>query len=78
VAGPIDELWALVESAPEPDPRLAPYLEKVGTGAYKVTDGDVEALKEAGISEDAIFEATVTIAMAEGLRRLDAALEAIG
>jgi hypothetical protein len=78
VAGPIDELRALVEAAPEPDARLVPYLDKVRTGAYKVTDADVQALKDAGIREDEIFEATVTVAIGEGLRRLDAALEAIG
>ena len=47
-------------------------------GAHTVTDADVEALKAAGRSEDEIFEATVTVAIGEGLRRLDAGLEAIG
>jgi len=45
----------------------------VRTRAYAVTDGDVEALKAAGLSEDEIFEQTVAVAIAEGLRRLDAA-----
>ena len=49
------------------------YLEKVHLHAYKVTDADVEALKAAGLSEDEIFEQTVAAAIAEGLRRLDAA-----
>jgi alkylhydroperoxidase family enzyme len=43
-----------------------------------VTDADVAALKAAGHSEDEIFERTVVVAVAEGLRRLDAGLEAIG
>ncbi len=75
---PIDELRRLASAAPAPAAPLAPYLEKVRTGAYRVTDADVEALKEEGVSEDEIFEATVAVAMQEGLRRLDAALEAIG
>ena len=72
------ELRALESAAPEPAAQLAPYLEKVRDCAYTVTDADVEGLKQAGLSEDEIFEATVTVAIGEGLRRLDAALEAIG
>ena len=62
----------------EPAPELAAYLEKVRSGAYAVTDADVEALGAAGCSEDEIFEQTVAVAIREGLRRLDAAMEAIG
>jgi len=64
-------------TAPAPA-EMAPYLEKVRDRAYTVVDGDVEALKEAGFSEDAIFEQTVAVAIAEGLRRLDAADRVIG
>ena len=56
-----------------PDPRLAGYLEKVRLHAYRVTDADVQALKDAGVTEDEIFEQTVAAAIGEGLRRLDAA-----
>jgi alkylhydroperoxidase family enzyme len=57
---------------------MAAYLEKVRTGAYAVTDADVEALKAAGCSEDDIFEQTVAVAIEEGLRRLDAGLRVAG
>jgi alkylhydroperoxidase family enzyme len=77
VADPIEELRALASTAPEPRAELAPYLAKVGRAAYTVTDGDLEALIEAGLSEDEIFEATVAVAIGEGLRRLDAAVEVI-
>jgi alkylhydroperoxidase/carboxymuconolactone decarboxylase family protein YurZ len=77
VADPIDELRALASAAPEPEVLFDPYLTKVRTGAYAVTDSDVEALKRAGAGEDEIFEATVTVAIGEGLRRLDAALAVI-
>lgn len=53
---------------------LAPYLEKVLRHAYKVTDRDVDELKEAGYTEDEIFEHTVSAAAAAGLERLEAAL----
>jgi alkylhydroperoxidase family enzyme len=78
VAEPFQQLRALDSAAPEPAAPLGPYLEKVRARAYTVTDADVEGLKAAGISEDEIFEATVAVAIREGLRRLDAALEAIG
>jgi len=77
VTEPIQSLRDLAAAAPAPPAVLGPYLDKVRTRAYTVTDADVEALKHAGISEDEIFEATVTVAIDEGLRRLDAALEAI-
>ena len=57
---------------------MAPYLEKVRSRAYTVTDAEVAALKAAGHSEEEIFEHTVAVAVVEGLRRLDAGLGAIG
>jgi alkylhydroperoxidase family enzyme len=74
----LDALRANVASTPPPAPVLAAYLEKVRTRAYKVTDADVDRLKAAGLSEDEIFEQTVAAAIAEGLRRLDAAAAVIG
>lgn len=76
MAGPIEELHALAAAAPR-QPVMEAYLEKVRSRAYDVTDGDVDRLKRAGVSEDEIFEATVAVAIGEGLRRLDAALEVI-
>jgi alkylhydroperoxidase family enzyme len=57
---------------------MAGYLDKVRHRAYAVTDRDIERLKQAGFSEDEIFEQTVSVAIAEGLRRLDRAIEVIG
>ena len=58
-------------------PEFASYLEKVRLHAYEVTDGDVQALKDAGYSEDEIFEHTVSAAVAAGLERLEAGLGAL-
>lgn len=74
----IDELRALAAAAAPAPPAMGAYLAKVHARAYTVTDADVEELKRAGISEDEIFEQTVAAALAEGLRRLDRADEAIG
>jgi hypothetical protein len=49
------------------------YLEKVRTRAFAITDADVQAVKDAGVSEDEIFERTVAVAVEEGRRRLAAA-----
>ena len=75
---PLEQLRTTATSFPQPPMVMASYLDKVRTGAYKVTDDDVEALKAAGLSEDEIFEQTVAAAVSEGLRRLDIGLEAIG
>jgi alkylhydroperoxidase family enzyme len=74
----LERLRANVERTPPPPEAMAPYLAKVRERAYTVTDADVEALKAAGLTEDEIFEQTVAAAIGEGLRRLDAATEAIG
>ena len=78
MAGPIEELRALASTVPARGTTLAPYLDKVRTGAYQVTDDDVAQLKRAGVTEDEIFEATVAVAAAEGLSRLDAADRVLG
>jgi hypothetical protein len=74
----IEELRAMVAAAAPGRPELARYLAQVRQCAYTITDADVDALKDAGVSEDEIFEQTVATAVGEGLRRLDAAREAIG
>ncbi len=47
-------------------PELESYVDKVGRHAYKVTDDDIEKLKSAGYSEDAIFEITLSAALGAG------------
>jgi alkylhydroperoxidase family enzyme len=56
---------------------LACYVDKVARHAYKVTDEDVEALRQAGYSEDQIFEPTVSAALDAGLERARAAFRAL-
>jgi hypothetical protein len=58
-------------------PELRGYAEKVARHAYRVTDADVEALRSAGYSADAIFEITVAVALRAGLLRRDAGLAAL-
>jgi alkylhydroperoxidase family enzyme len=78
MAEPLDELRAVVAGTPPAPPALEAYLAKVHERAYTVTDADVQALKDAGLSEDEIFAQTVAAAISEGLRRIDASAGAIG
>jgi alkylhydroperoxidase family enzyme len=78
VSDPIAELRSVVAETPPAPPEMTAYLEKVRERAYTVVDADVDALREAGFSEEAIFEQTVAVAIGEGLRRLDRADEVIG
>ena len=56
---------------------LASYVDKVVKHAYKVTDSDIERLKAAGYSEDAIFDITVAAAVGVGIRRYEAGVKAM-
>jgi alkylhydroperoxidase family enzyme len=57
--------------------ELRPYVDKVARNAYTVTDEDVEALRAAGYSDDAIFELTLAAALGAARIRLDAGLAAM-
>jgi len=73
----IDRLREAAVPDRDPPSGLEPYLDKVRKNAYLVTDEDVQSLKDAGHSEDVIFENTVSVAVAAGLERLSAALEVL-
>jgi alkylhydroperoxidase family enzyme len=83
VAIPATRYDALISElrAGQPDretpPDFVAYLDKVRRHAYEVTDEDVQALKDAGHSEDEIFEYTVAAAVEAGLERLDAGLRTL-
>jgi alkylhydroperoxidase family enzyme len=57
--------------------ELRPYVDKVAKNAYKVVDGDIDRLREAGYSDDAIFELTLAAALGAARSRLDAGLQAM-
>jgi alkylhydroperoxidase family enzyme len=74
----IAELRAIVAAMPPAPAAMGVYLAKVRERAYAVGDAEVEQLKADGCSEDEIFEQTVAAAIAQGLRRYDAAMDVIG
>ena len=53
------------------------YVDKIALHAYKVTEDAILSLKEAGCSEDVIFEISVSAALGTGLARLERGLEAL-
>jgi len=59
-------------------PPLETYINKVGRHAYRVTTADIDALKAAGFSEDAIFELTVSAALGAAAGRLERGLAVVG
>jgi alkylhydroperoxidase family enzyme len=64
-----------MHDVPEP---LRAYVEKVHRHAHRITDEEVEALKQAGYSQDQLFEITVSAAVGAGLSRLERGLAALG
>ncbi len=67
---------AAYQALDNPGP-LAVYVKQIASQAYKVTDDHVLALRNAGFSEDQIFEATVCAAVGAGLARLERGLDAL-
>ena len=57
--------------------ELGNYVDKVARHAFKVTDADIEALRDIGYSEDAIFELTISAALGAGIARFDRAMAAM-
>lgn len=64
-------LGGAVRAAEEVPEKIEGYIDKVARHAYKVTDDDLLELKEAGYSEDQIFEVTLGAALGAGLARLE-------
>ena len=55
-------------------PEIATYAGTIARGAIDVTDEQVDRLRQAGFSDDEIFDVTVNAAVSAGLGRLDRAL----
>jgi hypothetical protein len=69
----------LADSAPAgaiPE-EIAAFADKVATAAWRLTDEDVEALLEAGYTQDDVFEITVSAAMGASHGRLERGLAAL-
>ncbi|MGA2109348.1 MAG: hypothetical protein ABSH25_17090 [Syntrophorhabdales bacterium] len=67
-------LWAGVRQKQELPANLIDYVTKVALYAYKTTDEDVTRLKDAGYSEDVVFEITLCASIGAGLARMEKGL----
>jgi hypothetical protein len=59
------------------DPRARPLLEIVTRCAWTVADGDVAGVRQAGMTDDEIFELVVCAALGQATRQLEAALSVL-
>jgi hypothetical protein len=59
------------------DAPLAEWVDTIADKAYRTTPEQVARMREAGLDEDAIFEATLCAAAAAGRVRLDRGLAVI-
>lgn len=57
--------------------ELEPIVDRIAQRAYEVTDADVQALRQAGYSEQAVFEIAASAALGAGLSRLERGLAAL-
>jgi hypothetical protein len=57
--------------------NLRKHVDMIGLHAYRITDEDVDALRQAGYSDDEIFEVCVSAALGAGLARLERGLAAL-
>lgn len=56
---------------------LDTYVDKIALYAYKITTADVDALRDAGFSENVIFELTLSAALGAGMARLKSGITAL-
>jgi len=52
-------------------------MEKIALNAYKVTESDIDAVKQTGVSEDALFELIVCAAVGQASRQYESGLAAL-
>jgi alkylhydroperoxidase family enzyme len=56
---------------------LKAFVDATARHAHRITDEDVQALRRAGYSEDALFEIAISAAVGGGLARLERGLAAL-
>jgi hypothetical protein len=57
-----------------PSGRAGDYATKVRSASFRITDADIAALRQSGLTEDAILELTIAAALGAAVTVLDDAL----
>jgi hypothetical protein len=74
----VREQWdAPGTDAPPLPGELETYVRKLALHAYKIVDEDLDTLREAGHSKDAIYEITIVGAFAAGLVGIEPLFESM-
>jgi alkylhydroperoxidase family enzyme len=68
---------SIVEGGDVPE-ALRGFVERIARHAYRVTDEDFAVLREAGFSDDQLFEIAIAASLGAGLVRLHAGRRALG
>lgn len=68
---------AILDGQP-PAGALGSFATKVAHNAARITDEHIKALKDAGHSDDAIFEVIIAASVGAGLERLERGLALLG
>jgi hypothetical protein len=68
--------WAAFNNSGFPEP-LSTLVDKVAKHPYRVTDEDITAARESGLSEDQVFEIVVCAAIGQATRQYHTALVAL-
>jgi alkylhydroperoxidase family enzyme len=76
--GTMDARAREAAAACDPSSPYIGYVTKVRDASHKVTQADIGQLRGAGLSEEQIFELTVSAALGAGRERLQAAKRALG
>lgn len=69
--------WVTPSVGAEVPPALVDFVDKVAQRAFTVSQEDVDGLRRAGYSEDAIFEITASASLGAALGRLERGLAAL-
>jgi alkylhydroperoxidase family enzyme len=75
-AASVDERAAAESAAPTGTVADA-YLEKVRHASHRIVDADIDSLKAAGMTEDAILELSLAAALGEATRDFDRSIRAL-
>ena len=70
--------WGQVRKNTHPLPReLDPYLKKLSLHAYKITDDDINDLRQAGYTDEMLYEITIVGSVGTALVGLEKLFEAL-
>jgi hypothetical protein len=68
---------AAFNNSTDQPPALRSLVENVAHNAHKITDSDIAAAKQTGVSEDQLFELIICAAVGQASRQYESGLSAL-